>query len=147
MALMEVLKAELTAVNHYLLHGKMCRNWGYRRLAEHNRQESLEEFGHAEMLIDRILFLKGTPNMTDLFPVKAGPNVKAQLESDLVMETEAITRLNLAVKIASEAGDNASRQLFDKILLDEDQHVDYLEAELHAIEDIGIDKYLARQMA
>jgi bacterioferritin len=146
MALTETLKAELTAVNHYLLHAKMCKNWGYRRLAEHNRKESLEELGHAEILMDRILFLKGTPNMTELFPLNTGSNVKAQLESDLAMETEAIARLNTAVKIATEAGDNASRQLFDKILLDEDQHVDYLEGELHVIEEIGVERYLARQI-
>ena len=145
-ALSESLKAELTAVNQYLLHAKMCQNWGYSRLADYNRKESLEEFGHAETLLDRILFLKGTPNVTDLWPVTTCPNVKAQLESDLALEVEAVERLNTAVKIATEAGDNATRQIFDKILLDEDHHIDYLEGQLHIIGEIGLDKYLARQI-
>jgi bacterioferritin len=145
-ALSESLKAELTAVNQYLLHAKMCQNWGYRRLADYNRKESLEEFGHAEILLDRILFLKGTPDVTDLGPITTCPNVKAQLESDLALEVEAVERLNAAVKIATEAGDNASRQIFDKILLDEDHHIDYLESQLHIIGEIGLDRYLAHQI-
>jgi len=145
-ALAESLKAELTAVHQYLLHAKMCRNWGYERLAEFNRKEALDEFQHAEILIDRILFLKGSPDMIDLFPITAGSNVKTQLESDLELEVDAVARLNVAVKIATDAGDHASRQLFDKILLDEDHHIDYLEGQLHIIGEIGIERYLARQM-
>jgi bacterioferritin len=146
MALNEALKAELTAVHQYLLHARMCQNWGYQRLAEHNRKESLEEMAHAEILMDRILSLKGTPSMTEVSPINVGNTVKAQLEIELALETEAIARLNAAVKAAAEAGDNASRQLFDKILLDEDQHVDYLEGQLHIIHEIGLDQYLAQQI-
>lgn len=145
-ALNEALKAELTAIHQYLLHAKMCQNWGYLRLAEFNRTESLEELGHAESLMDRILFLKGMPKMTELFPIKECADVKAILESDLALEMEAIARLNEAVRTTTEAGDNASRQLFDKILLDEDHHVDYLESQLHVIEEIGLDNYLTQQV-
>ena len=146
MALDESLKAELTAVHQYLLHAKMCRNWGYERLAELNRKEALDEFGHAEILIDRILFLKGSPNMTDLFPITPGSNVKDQLESSLQLEIDAVERLNVAVKIAADASDSASRQLFEKILIDEDHHIDYLESQLHIIGEIGIERYLAGQI-
>jgi bacterioferritin len=146
MALSEALKAELTAVHQYLLHARMCQNWGYQRLAEHNRKESLEEMAHAEILMDRILSLKATPNMADVSPINVGSTVKAQMEIELALETEAVARLNAAVKAAAEAGDNASRQLFDKILLDEDHHVDYLEGQLHIINEIGLDQYLAQQI-
>jgi len=145
-SLNETLKAELTAIQQYLLHAKVCQNWGYLRLAEYNRQESAEELAHAEALIDRILFLRGRPNMTDLSPIKECNDVKEQLESDLALEMDALARLNTAVRVATEAGDNASRQLFDKILADEDHHVDYLEGQLHIIDEIGLDNYLAQQI-
>lgn len=145
-SLSEALKAELTAVHQYLLHARVCRNWGYIRLAENNRKESLEEMQHAEALIDRILSLKGTPNMTDLSVIKECHDVKEQLESDLALESEAIARLNAAVKIAVEANDHVSRQVFDKILADEDHHQDYLEGQLHIINEVGLGKYLAQQV-
>jgi len=145
-ALNEALKAELTAIHQYLLHAKMCQNWGYLRLAEFNRKESVEELGHAESLMDRILFLKGTPNMTQLFPIKECADVKAILESDLALEMVAVERLNSAVKVATQAGDSVSSQLFAKILADEDHHVDYLESQLHIIGEIGLDNYLAQQI-
>jgi bacterioferritin len=145
-SLSEALKAELTAVYQYLLHAKVCQNWGYLRLAEFNRKESGEELVHAETLIDRILFLGGTPNMTDLSAIRQCNNVREQLESDLALEKEAILRLNSAVKAATEAGDNVSRQLFDRILTDEDHHVDYLEGQLHIINEIGLQNYLARHI-
>jgi bacterioferritin len=145
-ALNETLKAEMTAVHQYLLHARVCANWGYRRLAESSRAEANEEFGHAELLIDRILFLKGTPNLSELFPIQQCPNVKAQLEHDLAFEMEAVNRLNAAIQMAAEAGDNVSRQLFEKILIDENHHVDHLEGELHVIEEIGLANYLAQQI-
>jgi bacterioferritin len=141
----EALKTELTAVYQYLLHARVCRNWGYLKLAETNRKESLDEMEHATAIIDRILFLKGTPNMTDLAPIKESNDVKEQFESDLALETEAISRLNAAVKVATEAGDSVSRQLFDKILADEDHHQDYLEGQLHIINEVGLTGYLAQQ--
>jgi bacterioferritin len=145
-ALQETLKAELTAIHQYLLHAKICQNWGYTRLAQHNREESIEELAHAEALMDRMLFLKGTPNMTDMFAIKDCKNVKEQLESDLALEMDALARLNAAVKIATDAGDNVSRELFNKILSDEDQHVDYLEGQLHVINEIGLGNYLTQQI-
>ena len=144
--LSEALKAELTAINQYFLHGKMCDNWGYFRLGAHYRKESIEEMVHAEKLMDRILFLDGTPNMTDIGKNNIGGNVKAQFESDLALEIHAVKHLNEAIKIASEVGDNASRALFEEILGDEEEHVDYLEGQLHAIDEIGIENYLAQQL-
>ena len=144
--LSEALKAELTAINQYFLHSKMCDNWGYFRLAAYYRKESIGEMVHAEKLMDRILFLEGTPNMSDLGSIKVGTNVKAQLESDLALELRAVTQLNGAIKVAVEVGDNASRALFESILSDEEHHVDYLEGQLHAIAEMGIENYLAQQL-
>ena len=142
----DALKAELTAINQYFLHSKMCDNWGYRRLGAYYRKESIEEMVHAEKLMDRILFLEGAPNMTDIGPIKIGANVKAQFESDLALEMHAVKQLNGAIKTATEAGDNASRALFEEILADEEEHVDYLEGQLHAIGEMGIQSYLAQQL-
>ena len=142
----EALKAELTAVNQYFLHASMCKNWGYQRLAQKEREESISEMKHAEKLMDRILFLEGTPNMSDMFPIKIGSNVKQQLESDLRLELDAIPRLNAAIKTATELGDNASRQLFQEILVEEEEHVDYLEGQLHLIKELGLEMYLSQQI-
>ena len=142
----EVLKAELTAINQYFLHAKMCENWGYLRLAEYNRKESISEMVHAEKLMQHILFLEGAPNMTEIGPIKVGVNVKAQLESDLALELDALPRLNAGIKDATALGDNASRELFEQILIDEEEHVDYLEGQLHIIAEIGLDNYLAQQI-
>jgi len=145
-ALCETLKAELTAVNQYLLHAKICESWGYQRLAEYNKHESREELEHVEALIERILFFKATPNMTDLFKIQDCNNVKEQLESDLALETEALTRLNASIEAARAANDNVSQRLFDKILADESHHLDQLEAQLHIINEIGLNNYLAQQI-
>jgi bacterioferritin len=140
------LKAELTAINQYFLHAKMNENWGYFRLAAHYRKESIEEMVHAEKLMNRILFLDGTPNMTDIGPIRIGKNVKGQLDNDLVLELDAVKHLNIAIKDAVAAGDNASRALFEEILADEEEHVDYLEGQLHAIGEMGIENYLSQQL-
>jgi len=142
----QALKAELTAINQYFLHAKMNENWGYFRLAGHYRKESIEEMKHAERLMARILFLEGTPNMTDIGPIKIGTTVKAQLDSDMALEMGAVKHLNIAIKDAREVGDNASRALFEEILVDEEEHVDYLEGQLHAIGQMGIENYLAQQL-
>ncbi len=142
----EVLKAELTAINQYFLHAKMCENWGYQRLAALDRKESIEEMQHADLLMNRILYLEGMPNMTELFPIKVGADVKAQLENDLALEVDAVPRLNEAIKVAAAVGDNGSRELFKQILLDEEHHIDYLEGQLHIVEEIGIENYLAQQI-
>jgi bacterioferritin len=140
------LKAELTAINQYFLHAKMCENWGYFRLAQYYRKESIDEMVHAEKLMQRILFLEGAPNMTDIGRINIGKNVKAQLESDMTLELDAVAHLNNAIKFAVEVGDNASRQLFESILVDEEEHVDHIEGQLHAIDEIGLDNYLAQQL-
>lgn len=142
----EALKAELTAINQYFLHGKMCDNWGYFRLGAYYRKESIEEMVHAEKLMDRILFLEGTPNMSDIDRINVGSNVKAQFESDLALEMHAVKHLNEAVRVSTEVGDNTSRALFEEILADEEEHVDYLEGQLHAMREMGIENYLAQQL-
>lgn len=142
----EVLKAELTAISQYFLHAEMCENWGYKALSEYIRKESIDEMRHAEKLMERILYLEGMPNMSELFPIRVGQNVKAQLENDLALEVEAVARLNRFIQAAREAGDNGSRDLFEKILLDEEEHIDYLEAQLHIISEIGLENYLAQQI-
>lgn len=142
----QVLKAELTAINQYFLHAEMCENWGYMRLAAHVRKESIEEMLHAEALIERILYLDGTPTMHELFALRIGKNVREQIENDLALEMEAIPRLNNAIRVSVEVADNGSRDLFQKILVEEEEHVDYLEAQLHMIQEIGLDNYLAQQL-
>ncbi|MFN7920632.1 MAG: bacterioferritin [Bryobacteraceae bacterium] len=142
----EVLKAELTAINQYFLHAEMLNNWGYQALYKHTRMESIEEMHHAEEVMERILFLDGEPNMSELFPLRIGKTVKEQFENDLALELEALPRLNEAIRVATEAKDNGSRDLFEKILVDEEEHVDWLEAQLHMIREVGIENYLATQI-
>lgn len=142
----EILKAELTAINQYFLHAEMCENWGYKKLAGVGRKESIEEMLHAEKLMERILYLDGTPTMNELFPLRIGRNVREQIQNDLQLEYEAVVRLNKGVKLCTDVGDNGSRELVVKILTDEEHHIDYLEAQLHMIAEIGIENYLAQQM-
>jgi bacterioferritin len=129
----EALKAELTAINQYFLHAEMCENWGYERMAKHTRKESIEEMHHAEILMERILLLDGQ-------------NLKQQLESDLQLEYTAVKRLNDGIKASVAAGDNGSRELMEKILLDEEHHIDWLEGQLHAIKEMTYENYLAQQL-
>ncbi len=142
----EVLKAELTAINQYFLHAEMQENWGYLRLAKITRKESIEEMTHAEALMERILYLDGMPTMSELFPLRIGPNVKSQFENDLQLELEAVPRLNQGIKFCVEVDDNGSRELLRKILSDEEHHVDFLEAQLNVIREVGVENYLAQQV-
>lgn len=142
----QVLKAELTAINQYFLHAEMLNNWGYQKLYGYVRHESIDEMKHAEKVMERILFLDGMPIMHELFPLRIGKTVKEQFENDLALELEALPRLNAAIKVATEAGDNGSRDLFESILTDEEEHVDWLEAQLHIIREVGIENYLAQQI-
>jgi bacterioferritin len=142
----EALKAELTAINQYFLHAEMCENWGYERMAKHARKESIEEMRHAEILMERILYLDGAPNMTDYFKINIGQTLKQQLKNDLDLEYAAVKRLNDGIKTCVEVGDNGSRELLQKILLDEEQHIDWLEGQLHAIEEMTYENYLAQQL-
>jgi bacterioferritin len=142
----EVLKAELTAINQYFLHAEMCENWGYERLAKLIRKESIEEMTHAEKLIERILYLDGTPNMSDYFKINVGASVEEQFKNDVELEYAAVKRLNNGIPICMAAGDNGSRELMEKILEDEEHHIDWLEAQLHAINEIGMANYLTEQL-
>jgi bacterioferritin len=144
--LQEVLKAELTAINQYFLHAEMCENWGYEALAKHTRKESIEEMRHAEVLMERILYLDGTPTMSELFKINVGNSVEQQMKNDLELEYTAVKRLNGFVKTANELNDAGTRELFEHILTDEEEHIDYLEAQLHAISEMGIANYLAQQL-
>jgi len=144
--LAEALKAELTAINQYFLHSKMCDNWGYFRLGGYYRKESIDEMVHAEKLMDRIIFLEGMPNMSDIGKINVGRSVKVQFENDLALEMRAVKQLNQAIEISTEAGDNTSRALFEEILKDEEHHVDYLEGQLHAIGEMGLENYLSQQL-
>lgn len=142
----EALREELTAINQYFLHAEMCENWHYGRLADHIKKESIDEMKHAEALIERILFLDGTPNMTELMKLAIGANVKEQLESDLKLELDAVAMYNQAVKVSREEGDNMSRELFERLLKDEEGHVDWLEAQLYQIQEIGYERFLSQQI-
>jgi len=142
----QVLKAELTAINQYFLHAEMCENWGYYRLASLAKKESIEEMVHAEKCMERILYLDGTPNMTDYFKINIGADVEAQLKNDLQLEYDAVKRLNDGIKLCVAQGDNGSKDLAEQILSDEEHHIDWLEGKLHAIGEMGIANYLAQQL-
>ncbi len=137
---------ELTAINQYFLHAEMLENWGYKGLAAYTKKESIGEMRHAEAAMERILFLDALPNMQELFQLKIGQNVKQMHENDLQLEYDAVARLNKAIAAAVAAGDNGSRELFERILTDEEEHVDFLEAQLTLIEQMGLPNYLAQQL-
>jgi len=142
----QALKEELTAINQYFLHAEMCENWKYNKLGDYIKKQSIDEMKHAEALIERILFLDGTPAMTELMQINVGRNVKEQLESDLKLEVEAVGMYNRAIEISREHADNASRELFERLLKDEEEHVDWLEAQLHQINEMGYERYLSQQI-
>jgi bacterioferritin len=142
----EVLTAELTAVNQYFIHAKMQQNWGYSRIASHTRDESIDEMKHAERVIERILYLDGVPNMQRLGSIRVGETVPEQIRLDLDVEYTAVERLNRCVAAAVAKGDNGSRELFEAILVDEEEHVDWLETQLAAIDAVGEANYLAQQL-
>src|SRR5450759_4043228 len=121
-------------------------NWGYERLGKITRKESIEEMMHAEKLLHRMLYFDGAPNMSLLFTLQIGQNVREKIEFDLALEYQAVPRLNKAINAAVAAGDNGSRDLFESILKDEEHHVDYLEAQLHMIKEMGYENYLAQNM-
>ena len=142
----DVLCAELTAINQYFIHGMMCANWRYKKLADFTRKESIEEMHHAQSLIERVLYLDGIPNMQRYMKVNVGQNVLEMHQFDLQLEHEAVSRLNQGVALCVAKGDNGSRALLEKILVDEEEHIDWLEAQLQQIQDIGIQNYLAQQI-
>ena len=140
----QALKEELTAINQYFLHAEMCHNWGYHALGKYIKKQSIDEMKHAEQLIERILFLDGTPEM-DFLDLKVGQNVRTQIEADLELEVRAVAMYNKAIQVSREEGDDASRELFTKLLKDEEDHVDWLEAQVHQIKEMGYERYLSTQ--
>jgi bacterioferritin len=142
----EVLTAELTAVNQYFLHGKLCADWGYQRLAAYDREESIDEMKHAERVTERIIFLQGFPNYQRYFPLRIGETVPEQFEADLALEHEAIARLNRGIELAVAKSDNGTRELLAEILVAEEEHADWLETQIETIRQIGLELYLAQQV-
>jgi bacterioferritin len=142
----EALRSEFTAIHQYFVHAEMQENWGYGKLGSFVKKQSIDEMKHAEKLIERILFFDSIPDMASLNPLRVGTDVKSQLENDLSLEIEAFGHLNAAIADAVAAGDNGSRDLFETILVDEEKHIDWLEAQLGAIEQMGLGNYLAQQL-
>jgi bacterioferritin len=141
----EALREELTAINQYFLHAEMCHNWGYHRLGGYIKKQAIDEMKHAEELMERLLFLDALPQM-EYLPLNVGQNVRAQIEADLKLEINAVTMYNNAVKVSREAGDDASADLFRRLLKDEEEHVDWLEAQMHQIKEMGYERYLSNQV-
>jgi len=141
-----VLTAELTAVNQYFIHHKMCENWGYQRLSKKKREESIGEMKDADGVIERILYLEGVPNMQRMNPVRVGEDPVEQHKLDLALEKDAIDRLNKGIALCVGKGDNGTRELLEKILLGEESGADWLESQLHIVGEIGKERYLAEQI-
>ncbi|MDX1648856.1 MAG: bacterioferritin [Myxococcota bacterium] len=145
-ALNEVLTAELTAINQFFVHAKMCENWGLKRLAKWKWDESIDEMKDADRIIERILYLDGTPNMQRLNPVRVGEDAVEQHRLDLAMEKEMVERYNRVIALAREKGDNGTRELCERHLKGEEKAIDWLEAQLYLVETIGAERYLAEQI-
>ena len=144
--LQEALRAELTAISQYFLHAEMQENWGYSRLGSAIKKQSIDEMRHAETVMERILFLDGSPKLGMALKLLPGQSVKDQLERDLALEIEAVAQYNAGVQICAAEGDNTSRELFEQFLIDEEKHIDFLEAQLTVIEQAGLENYLVQQM-
>src|SRR5690606_34290747 len=143
----DILTAELTAINQYFIHAKMCQNWGYKRLGKHIYEESIDEMKHADDLIERILFLEGIPNVQRYNKVTVGETVKEQFELDLQMEYDAVQRFRGAIRVArDEERDEGTATMLEKMLVSEEEHVDWLETQLELIKQIGLENYLAQQI-
>lgn len=145
-SLSTILTNELTAINQYFLHARMCRDWGYEKIAEKLMKESIDEMKHAQTLIDRILFLEGTPNVSKLGDISIGRTVPEQFSSDMALEIKAIQDLKNAISVCLEKGDHSSREILEHILEAEEEHVDWLESQMNIIKDIGKEAYLAEQI-
>jgi bacterioferritin len=144
--LQDVLSAELTAINQYFIHARMLRNWRYMRLADHTEKESIGEMKHAQEAMDRILYFDGIPNMQKYMKINIGKTVPEMMKVDHSLELDAVKRLNRGIALATENGDNGTRALLERILVSEEEHIDWLEAQLQQIKDIGAENYLAQQI-
>ena len=145
-ALSDVLAAELTAINQYFVHSKLCGNWGYEKLAKKKRAESLEEMLDAEAIMNRILYFDGIPNMMRMNPVKVGEDPIEQHHLDLAVEVSAVERLNKAIALCVAKGDNGTRELLEGVLKGEEEAIDWLETQLNLVKDLGKERYLAEQI-
>ena len=146
-ALNRALTIELTAINQYFCQSKMCKNWGFMRLAAKHYEESIGEMKHADRIIERILFLDGVPEIARYDVIRVGVDVKEQLEYDLALETRGVNTYNEAITLAVQLKDNGSRDLMNEILVDSEEHVDWLESQLHLIQTVGLERYLAEQIS
>jgi bacterioferritin len=144
--LQEVLSAELTAINQYFIHARILRNWHYMRLADHTEKESIGEMKHAQEAMDRILYFDGIPNMQKYMKINVGKTVPEMMKVDLDLEHDAVRRLNHGIALATQKGDNGTRALFEKILVSEEEHIDWLEGQIQQIKDMGIENYLAQHI-
>ena len=142
----EVLTAELTAINQYFLHAKMMENWGLDKLAAHTRAESIDEMKHADQITDRVLYFEGVPNFSRYFPLEIGEDVPEMFEKDLELEYKAVERLNRGVNLCRDLGDNGTRELLESILVSEEEHIDWLETQQEAIQQVGVENYLAQHL-
>jgi bacterioferritin len=142
----DLLSDELTAINQYMVHSEMCANWGYKKLHEVAEKRAIIEMKHAEKLIERVLFLDGMPNVSTLKTIFIGKTVEAQFKNDLNAETDAVRAYNEGIRQAREEGDNGTRDLLESILKDEQDHLDWLEAQIFQIEQMGLSLYLVEQL-
>jgi len=142
----EMLQEELCAINQYMIHSEMCENWGYKKLSRYIKKQSIGEMKHAEKLMERVLFLEGTPDVSSMPKVKVGKDVPQQIENDLALEKGAVASYNRAIEVCRKAADNASADFLLFILKDEEEHVDFLETQLEIIKKIGLENYLTQQI-
>ncbi len=145
-ALNEILTSELTGINQYFIHHRMCANWGYAKLSSKKRSESIDEMKHADRVIDRILYLDGVPNMQRMNPVRVGEDPIEQHQLDLALEVDAVDRLNKGIALAREKADNGTRDLLAEILVSEEESIDWHETQLHLVKEIGKERYLAEMI-
>ncbi|MEZ6140905.1 MAG: bacterioferritin [Zavarzinella sp.] len=146
-ALNAALTIELTAINQYFVQSKMCKDWGYMKLAAKHWEESMGEMKHADMIIDRILFLEGVPEIARYDVIRVGTDVKEQFVNDLALESKGAAAYNAGIALAVQLGDNATRDLMERILVDSEEHIDWLETQLNLIENVGLSNYLAHNMS
>lgn len=144
--LAEVLSAELTAINQYFIHAKLCKNWGFTELAEYLRKESIEEMKHADTVMERILYFDGIPDLQKYMKINVGNTIPEQLAHDLQLEYMAVERLNRGIDICVAAKDNGTRELLEKILVSEEEHIDWIETQMGLIEKIGLQNYLSQKL-